>query len=301
MRWNARWPSPFTFPMSLTLSQTDICNLALMQLGMRPIQSISDPSDGNARTCNNAWQLALGVVSRETQWNCLKTRASLTQLAPAPDAPAANPDIPPGTTNWAPATNYAVNDYVLFGGTPAYLYQCLIANTSSASFTADLTKGYWFQTDIFSPSYLSPQGNASQIYEWSFAYELPTDFILLLELNGQNIFYDGGPNTFGSLYEIYQKTLYCDSAVADIKYNKLDQDTTNYDSMFTDALVYKLASLMATTLRKDGSDLGLKMAQMYQAVITRARVKNGNERNALRYGLPSQSRFTGARYRSTNG
>jgi hypothetical protein len=285
----------------LTQSQVDISNLALMQLGMRPIQSLADQNDANARTANLAWPLALGVLSRETPWNCLKKRLSLTALAPAPDAPAANPDIPPGTTNWAPSTNYAVNAYVLFGGTPAYLYQCLIANTSGASFTADLTKGYWFQTDIFSPSYLSPQGNASQIYEWSFAYQLPPDFILLLELNGQNIFYDGGPNTFGSLYEIFQSVLYCNSEVADIKYNRLEQDTTLYDTMFIDALVFKLAALMATTLRKDDATLALRMTQMYQAVVTRARVKNGNEANARRYSVVAQSRFVGARWRSTNG
>lgn len=285
----------------LTQSQVDISNLSLMQLGMRPIQSLADQNDANARTANLAWPLALGVLSRETPWNCLKKRLSLTQLAPAPDAPAANPDIPPGTTNWAPSTNYVVNQYVLFGGTPAYLYQCLIANTSSPSFTADLTKGYWFQTDIFSPNYISPSGNASQIFEWSFAYELPEDFILLIELNGQNVYYDGGPNTYGSLYEIFQNVLYCDSAVADIKYNRLEQDTTLYDTMFIDALTFKLAALMATTLRKDNADLALKMTQMYQSVVTRARVKNGNEANARRYSVVSQSRFVGSRYRSTNG
>ncbi len=316
--------------MSLNSSQTDIANLALMQLGQRTIQSIADQTDANARAAKIVWPLALGILSRETPWNCLKRRKSLTPLAPAPDSPDGEL-LPPSTggggsgfssgfssgfggsggsggggggggsgSYWTPATNYAVNDYILFGS-PAYLYQCLIANTSGFSFTEDLTKGYWFQTDRFSPNFLSPDaGNASRLYEWTFAYVLPTDFILLIELNGQNVFYDGGGNTFGSLYEIYQNVLYCNTQTADIKYNRLESDTTLYDTMFIDALVYRLASMMATTLRKDDSQLSMKMMQMYQAVITRARVKNGNESNARRYSVVSQSRFIGARRYSTN-
>ncbi len=311
----------------LTQSQTDIANLALMQLGQRTIQSLADQNDGNARAANQAWNLALGLISRETPWNCLKKRVQLEQLAPAPDSPAGEAPVPGSGSGgsgfssgfssgfggsgggggggqsgyWTPNTNYAVNDQVLFGS-PAYLYECLIANTSGTSFTQDLTYGYWFQTDRFSPNFLSPTaGNASRLYEWTFAYALPTDFILLIELNGQNVFYDGGGNTFGSLYEIYQNVLYCDTQTADIKYNKLEPDTTLYDTMFIDALVYKLASLMATTLRKDNADLSFKMAQMYQAVVTRARVKNGNEANSRRYSVVSQSRFIGARRWSTNG
>ncbi len=308
----------------LTQSQTDIANLALMQLGQRTIQTLADQNDGNARAANQAWNLALGIVSRETPWNCLKKRVQLEQLDPAPDSPAG--ETPPSgggsggsgfssgfssgfggsggggqSGYWTPGTNYTVNQEVLFGN-PAYLYICLIANTAGNSFTKDLTFGYWFQTDRFSPNFLSPTaGNASRLYEWTFAYALPTDFILLIELNGQNVFYDGGGNTFGSLYEIYQNVLYCDTQTADIKYNRLEQDTTLYDTMFIDALVYRLAAMMATTLRKDDSQLSMRMLQMYQAIVTRARVKNGNEANARRYSVVSQSRFIAARRWSTNG
>ncbi len=321
----------------LTQSQTDIANIALMQLGQRTIQSLADQNDTNARAANVAWNLALGTVSRETPWNCLKKRVALEQLAPAPDSPAGEAPPPPASPSgggfssgfssgfstgsggggggggnpslWAPNTNYAVNDLVIFGAPVSspgpltgYQYQCLIANTSGESFPEDLTRGYWFQNGPYAPNFPSPTaGNASRLYEWTFAYALPTDFILLIELNGQNVFYDGGGNTFGSLYEIYQNVLYCDTQMADIKYNKFEPDTTLYDTMFIDALVYKLASLMATTLRKDNADLSFKMAQMYQAVVTRARVKNGNEANSRRYSVVSQSRFIGARRWSTNG
>lgn len=283
----------------LTLSNTDIANLALQRLGQRKIQSLSDQTDPNAIACNVAYLSALGEVGRETPWNCLKTRAALTQLAPAPDSPAANPDFPPTATQWAPGINYAVNAYVFFGQ-PAYLYQCLIANTSSGNFTNDLTRGFWFQTTLFSPNYLNQPGNASQLYEWLYAFELPGDFLLLTELNGQCVFFNSG-NTFGSLYEVYQNTLYCNTATADIKYNQLQLDSSRYDPMFIRALECKIAELIATTVRKDDAGMSIKMRGLYMQSITRARVQNSAERNPRRYFAPSQSRFVRARFNSTNG
>jgi hypothetical protein len=285
--------------MPLTLTQTDIANLALMRLGQRKIQSISDPTDPNAIACDVAWLSALGEVGRETPWNCLKARQALNQLAPAPGSPATNPLFPPTATQWAPAQNYAVNAYVTFGF-PAYLYQCLIANTSGSSFTIDLTKGFWFQTDLFSPNYLNQPGNASPLYEWPYAFGLPTDFLLLTELNGQNCWWNRG-NTYGSLYEVYQKTLYCRAPTADIKYNQLQTDTSCYDSLFIRALECKIAELIATTVRKDDASLSLKMRGLYMQSIARARVQNAAESNPRRYSLVSQSRFVSSRYNSTNG
>ena len=240
--------------MAGTQSQTDICNLALMRLGMRKIQSITDQSNPSAIACNVGWSQALGEVSREAPWNCLKKRAFLGQLTPGQNPQTSPfPPIPSSATTWAPNTNYAVNAYVLYAG---YLYQCLIANTSSASFTVDLTKGYWFQTNYFSPNYLGPlPGNAGPLYEWIYGYLLPPDFVMLVELNGTRCAgygygSGGGSPTTGALYEVYQNQLFCNSSYANIKYNRFEPDTTQYDTLFTGALVLNLATIIATDLRK---------------------------------------------------
>jgi hypothetical protein len=292
--------------------QTDICNLALMRLGQRRIQSITDqngPDSGNAIACNVAWVQALAEVSRDAPWNCLKKRAYLGQLAPGqnPNPQYPNP-IPPNATTWAPGQNYAVNAYVIYA---SYLYQCLIANTSSGSFTVDLTRGYWFQTNYFWPNYLGPSvGNAGPLFEFNYAYQLPPDFLALIELNGTNCF-GGGAGGYGgwggrgsgngSLYEIYEKAIYCNTGQADIKYVRFEQDTTKYDSLFTGALVINLACMMATTLRKDDSALALRLRQEYMDYLVKARLRNAGESNPRRYNIVSASRFVGSRFRSTNG
>ena len=291
------------FTMSSTQSQTDICNLALMRLGQNKIQSITNLGDPNAIACNVAWQQALSEVSREGPWNCLKTRAFLAQLPPAPGSQASNTNNDlAGATVWAPGTNYAVNQFVTYA---SYLYQCLIANTSGPSFTVDLTKGYWFQTNYFDPNYLGPQpGNAGPLYEWNFAYQLPRDFILLTELNGNSCWGwngQGAGNTTGSLYEVYQEQLVTNAQSANIKYNRYETDTTKFDSLFTGALVLNLAATIATQLRKDDAELSVKMLQLYKQYVGRAMTKNAGESNPRRYNIVSQSRFVASRRWSTNG
>ena len=277
------------------LSQTDIANLALMRLGQRKVMSITNATDPNAIACLVAWPQALGEVSREAPWNCLKKRAWLEQLViPQTGAPVFNL---PASTVWAPAAVYAAGDYVTFGS-PPYLYQCLIANTSTSNFTNDLTQGWWFQTTYFWPNFLGPPaGNAIPTYEFRFAYELPDDFVMAMELNGNWVW---GGRAVGSLYEIYQKALFCNSAYADLKYTAFETDTTNFDPLFTGALVLNLAGMIATTLRKDDARLSLTLRQEYQAYLQDARQKNGAEGKPRRYNIVSESRFVRSRRWSTN-
>lgn len=284
--------------MALEQSQTDYANLALMRLGQKTIQDIDDQTDPNAIVCRIAWAQALGEVSRDAPWNCLTTVAYLALVDPSGIVPTP-PAIPAPPDPWVPATNYVVNDAVTYAG---QMYQCLIANTSGASFVNDLTKGYWFETTYSWPNYLGPfpNGNVPALYDWTYAYALPTDFILLLELNGMNCWQDTG-NTLGDIYEIFQTVLYCDTPNAVIKYNKFEEDTTKFDTLFGASLVLNLASAIATSLRKDDSTLSQRLKAEYQQTVQKAVVQNAGERQPRRYNVVSQSRFVASRRRSTNG
>ena len=294
---------------NLALSQTDISNLSLMQLGQGKIQSISENSP-NSIPCLVAWPQAFASVARETPWNCLKAPASLGQLIPPSTVTTWNSNIPSTATTWAPGIGYAVNAYVIFAG---YLYQCLIANTSSNSFTVDLTKGYWFQTTTFSPNFFGlPAGNTVPGAGWLYAYALPPDFIALVRLNGGSYWggwgwgygYSGGWGAagFGSKnHEIFQRALYTNASCANIVYIQYVSDTTLLDSLFVDALVLKLASMIATDLRKDDATLSARLAGMYERVLAEARVKNSGDDRLRRFDPTRNSRFIRARRQSTNG
>jgi len=278
----------------------------MMRLGNRRIQSLTDQTDPNAIALLVAQNPALGFVSRETPWNCLMSQAFLTLLAPITPDNVPNP-YPPTPPVWVPNTNYAVNAYVTFAG---QLYQCLIANTSSNSFTVDLTRGYWFETTFFYPNYLGPflYGNAGPLYQFQYAYKLPVDFVLLCRLNGAWCSggwgggLGGGSNSEqGAPYQVYQNVLLCDTPQANIQYVRWEPDSTKYDNMFIECLTLKWAALVATSLRKDDATLTTKMEALYDRAITKARTKNGGEMNPRRYFLPGQSRFVRSRRWSTNG
>jgi hypothetical protein len=294
------------------LSQTDIVNLALMQLGQGKIQSLTNQNDPNAVAALVAWNQAFGSVARETPWNCLKAPAILGQaIIPVTWTPP-NTNIPSTATTWAPGTAYAVNAYVIFAG---YLYQCLIANTSSGNFTVDLTRGYWFQTTTFSPNFFGPYpGNASPAAGWLYGYTLPPDFIALVRMNNFNCWGGwgwgygwggaggGGGGIFGGRsHEIFGRILYTNSANASIVYIQYQTDTTVYDSLFTDALVLKLAAMIATHLRKDNAELSMRLGQMYERVLAEARVKNAGDDRLKRFNPVARSRFVRSRWQSTNG
>src|ERR1700690_1866075 len=293
------------------LSQTDIANLALMQIGQQKIQSLTNQSDANAVACLVAWNQAFGSVARETPWNCLKAIASLGQAVIAnPASVTYGTNIPSTATTWAPGVNYAVNAYVIYAG---YLYQCLIANLSSNSFVVDSSKGYWFQTNTYSPSFFGvPAGNTVAGAPWNYAYSLPSDFIALVNLNGGgawsgwgwgsptgNSWWGGSNSSQGSPHEIYGRYLYTNDSYANIVYVQYQTDTTVYDSLFTDCLSLKLAMMIATHLRKDNAELAERLAGLYRVRIQEARTKNSGDDKPLRYNPLGSSRFFRSRRRST--
>lgn len=276
--------------MPTTLSQLDIINQALGRIGVKPIQDIEAQDDIPAEQARINWPLALGAVGRATGWNCLTKPAVLQAEAQDPIIP---PDPVPASTPWAPATAYAVGDYVSYGE-PAYLYQCLVANTSSASFTNDLTQGFWFQTDIFNPNPFAVTGGANYPSGWAYKYPLPEDLLLLVALNERPT--EGVEEEF----EIMGSALYTNESQAVIKYTWANPDTTRYDTLFVECLTLKLAAMLATPLRQDDTEISSAMEGLYLKKLAGARTKNAGERKPRRFNPVSNSRFIGSRYFSTN-
>ncbi|KKN16570.1 hypothetical protein LCGC14_0974500 [marine sediment metagenome] len=70
----------------MSVSETDICNMALMKIGAKPlIASLSEDSD-NARLCNTFYAAVRDAVLRSHPWNCALHRKTITALSTAPDS-----------------------------------------------------------------------------------------------------------------------------------------------------------------------------------------------------------------------
>lgn len=281
----------------MAITQTDIANLALAKVGSQPVQNISDPNVNRALVCNSAYEQTVREVARSHGWNCLMTRARLTQVVGA-DESTSTPATP---ANWAPSTYYAAGVTVIFVTTR---YLCAVAYTSTSNFINDLTAGFWIQDygQDYTPS------NTSPLYEWLYSYQLPSDYVLLCGLNGTDlrdsgIGYDApSQGNVEDLYEIYGKVLYTDQPEVDVKYVRYTADPSYYDSLFTNCVVWLLASKIATPLRNDNGEMEGRMLTAYERVILpKARMKDSGEGKPRRYDPTLESNLIRSRWHSTAG
>lgn len=67
-------------------SETDICNMALMKIGAKPLISALTEDSDNARLCNTFYKAVRDAVLRSHPWNCAIHRTTLTALSTDPDS-----------------------------------------------------------------------------------------------------------------------------------------------------------------------------------------------------------------------
>lgn len=65
-------------------SKTDIANMALHRVGAQRIMDLSDADSKSARVLRDFFEPAIREVGRLAEWQCLKDRATLTQLTDTP-------------------------------------------------------------------------------------------------------------------------------------------------------------------------------------------------------------------------
>lgn len=300
------------------LGQTDIANLALMEIGQQPIDDIESLNGEAPAVCRAAFWQSAREVGRSHNWRCLNKRIRLVQLVfpqsssfaqgTAIGFPGCYPSVPP--PYWLPNTEYAGGTLVTYGQAIYYSLAPFGPQLSSNNFINDLTDGLWAQLYSSTPPF--GFGPASGLYEWGFGYALPSDYLLLSELNGVDCRY--GQNE-GDLYEIFNNqilnqdktlsnatALFCNEPFANVKYTALIQDTTVWDPLFVDAMVVLLASKIATPIRGDDGKLAMALRQKYKTdTLPTAKLKDAGEGKPKRYDPTRESNFIRSRRGSTAG
>lgn len=288
--------------MPTSLAPVDAANIALSKIGAEAINQIVNPANRSSRAVNTSFNLAYLEVTRSARWNCLLTPAQLTQIPQIPIVPTNPPITGPA---WAPNTTYLANTYLSFGG---YWYLVMFTYTSTTNFLNDLTTGALSQTDqqtnsAFTDLQLDTFGCSGSQFPsgWAFQYALPDDFQLMGSLNG-NICWDwDGSGSQSDLYELMAlapngECLFCNEPIAVIQYVQSQPDTTRWDSLFTSAFTFLLASMIATTLKQDGGKLEAEMLGLYTRALSKARAKNGGESMPKRFNPVRSSRLVRSRF-----
>lgn len=131
-------------------------------------------------------------------------------------------------------------------------------------------------------------------FEWLYQYQLPGDLIKVLELNG--VEYHGEPQ---DEWEIEGRLLLTDASEAKLRYVAYVEDTTQWDSLLTNAVVVLLAAKLAVPIRQD-EQMMIALMNEYQRTLGAARMQDGGERKRHRFNPTTLSRWVNARYGSTN-
>jgi hypothetical protein len=132
-------------------------------------------------------------------------------------------------------------------------------------------------------------------FEWLYAYQLPVDCMRVRSVNGVINHYE-----VSEFYEIEGRTLLTDADKAQIQYIAHIKDTSQWDSLFVNAVGVLLAAKLAVATRQDEGVAQALMSEYRNSCLTRARLVDGNESKRHRYDPASESSFVKSRWYSTN-
>lgn len=135
------------------------------------------------------------------------------------------------------------------------------------------------------------QLNTAPAFNWDYAYQLPTDCLRVMELNGSETDSDEADE-----FEIEGQTLLTDAGVANVVFIKRTSDVNLFDPLFCKALALLLGAKIARTLSGSES-LGPKLLEEAQKVLLpMARRVDSNETKPRKRLWPIDSDFVKARY-----
>ena len=111
-------------------------------------------------------------------------------------------------------------------------------------------------------------------FGWSYAYDLPTDCLRVLELNGRQAAQNDAD------FEIEDGQLLTDASECNLVYIYRNDDPSTYDPLFTEALCLKLAIAACLEITQSTTKKGELLQELEQITLPEALVTDSNETRA---------------------
>ena len=215
--------------MALTEAELTICNQALALIGQKEID-YTDTSTADTGTtgnpynrCDLIYAQTRNALLRSFEWNFARARLALVD-------------------DWVTGEDYTTDQYVWVS---SVLYKCTTAHTSDtwtpdyvmdgSEYVMDGTNYVRDSTIDFDWDMVTDR---PETY-WTYRYALPADFSRFISKWLRHNEYN---------YKLEGKYLLTDETELDINYIKKVTDTTEFDSLFTEVLIYDLAIKLTFSL-----------------------------------------------------
>lgn len=137
---------------------------------------------------------------------------------------------------------------------------------------------------------------AAPAFGWSYAYQLPTDFIRARSWNNRDVWIGAGVDYF----QIEQDQLLSNDDASNLRYVFRQTDATKFDPLFVNALSIMLASKISPAIT-GSANLSQQLMAKYNFVISQARrIDASEDSNPVRHYF-SESALVRSRFRSDIG
>lgn len=137
------------------------------------------------------------------------------------------------------------------------------------------------------------QNTTDPAFQWSYAYDLPTNFLRLIGVYDGSDLLDG--RTYYS-YEIENGQLLSDESTIYLKYIKWVSDVPSWDAMFTDVAILTLARKLVMPLSQD---LKLKQDIDKDLVVLERKVRAMDRNEMYHMGREELQTWQDARWNDT--
>ena len=131
--------------------------------------------------------------------------------------------------------------------------------------------------------------SAVPLFGWAHQFQLPANFLRLIEFNGRDASQVEGEYVIES-----GGVLLTDEGAAEIVYIRRTTDANQFDALFVEAFSLKLAARISTKLTKDGS-MQERLLARFREAVAKAKRSDANEARPRRLGPLEDSWLVAAR------
>jgi hypothetical protein len=248
--------------MTLTAAEVSLCNESLDRIGAGIFTVANQATSVTGLACARHYEKTRDSLLRSYEWPWASTRTTLSQiytmtLNSSPTDEWAIGDTITGITSGATAiilTPTSPSEYQIYYVDGEFEYGETITNATvekvlyqGVQVVYGTEEVVWYDTSTTSQvvcdsttpivATITPQ------YKWSYKYQLPEDFLRLRE-----VYEDESTDEADERYEIEGKTILTDYDTLNIKYVKKVTDPDEFEPLFRETLVLRLAMKVIPTL-----------------------------------------------------
>lgn len=260
--------------MALPSGELSICNMALSLFGERRISSLA-AADPASQACDLWYTQTVNSVQRNYVWNCCKKAGNATKIGASTATISGITKANPGVVTTEAAHGFSDGDLVLISDVLG------MTEVNDLYFTVTVISPTTFSIGTNTTAYTTYVSGGTlvlQSADFTDVYQLPTDCIRFLSIEGSN------ERLQALEYDLRGDRIYYNADGANsikVRYIGFEYDVSRWDDLLTNVIIYQLALHICYALTKS-IQIKMELKQELAVHLQDAVAVDGLERPPLR-------------------